>query len=86
MTVLHRLFFDNFHSNYSETILATALFHVRNGVAINAKDCFGNTALRNAAYCPGFGDPKLLNGLIEKGADPTARNNFLWAPIHLAAR
>ena len=86
MTVLHRLFFDQFNSDDSNSTLATASFHVRNGVAIGARDLLGNTALHYAAYSPGLGTSKLLKGLIQDGADPTATNIFLWTPLHLAAR
>ena len=87
MTVLHRIFFDNFSSDSWEAILESAKFHIdNNGVAIGAKDCFHNTALHYAAYCPGLATPELLKALIQEGADPNARNIFSWTPLHLAAR
>lgn len=86
MTVLHRIFFDNFNSDDWKSILASALFHVHDGVDIGAQDCFGNTALHYAAWSPGLGTPEVLKSLIHEGADPTVKNRFLWAPLHLAAR
>ena len=86
MTVLHRLFFDQFNSDDWNSALATASFHIRNGVAIGARDLLGNTALHYAAYSPGLGTSELLKVLVQEGADPTATNIFLWTPLHLAAR
>ena len=86
MTVLHRIFFDQFNSEDWNSTLETALFHIHNGAPIGAQDVFGNTALHYAAYAPGLGTPELLKGLAKEGADPTATNIFLWTPLHLAAR
>ena len=86
MTVLHRIFFDNFTSEDWKSTLVNASFHIHNGVAVGARDVFGNTALHYAAYAPGLGTAELLKGLIQEGADPTATNVFLWTPLHLAAR
>jgi hypothetical protein len=87
MTVLHRLFADNFDSDLSpETAIVLAAEFVERGVDVCAEDCIGNTALHYACHSRSLSNSRVIETLIGMGADPCRPNKAGWTPFHLLAR
>ena len=84
MTVLHRVFFDNFRAEKFHEILAAASYFVGRGISLFTKDKFGNTPFHYASWCTTRSE--IINLLLRHGADPGEANIFGWTPLHLAAK
>lgn len=60
-----------------------ALFLIKQGASVTAKDIWGITALHAASE---WGDPAVISALLAEGADPNARDMVDTTPLWLAAR
>ena len=55
------------------------------GANIEATDCYGDTPLSIAVYVPSKDCPRLVQYLLDAGANPNAIGDGGWTPLHYAS-